>query len=436
MIPTRERDGCRIRVTETDSKRTYTPSPEKAARETDFYSLASEDLDSHKIPPLLMETILSQIEGSAKPIIDLLLDSGPAALGPLDALGLAQFLAFQVTRGRACRVQIMAMANAGMLKLWEGINDEDIAARLKEQGGDHSPEAVAGIRNMLDEWKDGKWTMAPQPAALVGYAASAAEPLAMTFLARPWRIYESVMPMITSDEPVVPVPLPSGNRREYTGLATAGVVLFPLDPHHLLAMFHPFLALDDLALFPELCLSEADEINLELAASSDRRLFELPNHTRGLALTVPRNARERSVFESIDVANRPEDDRVLARVPAHPLARLGAGTRSASRAMVAPGAIASPPQSCLRRRHHALRLVQLPWVRFGRRAPGDQTRRAACFRVSPMLSPVSRPRWRPRSKLINSHCGYRPMYSCPLKPRPANSTTGRMPSWSWRIPSK
>lgn len=281
-----ERDG-RIRVTETDSKRTYTPSPEKAARETDFYSLASEDLDSDKIPPLLMESILSQIEGSAKPIIDLLLDSGPAALGPLDALGFAQFFAFQVTRGRAFRAQIMAMENAGMLKLWEGISDEGIASRLRGQGGDHSPPAVAGIREILDEWKDGKWTMAPQPAALVGYAASAAEPLAMTFLARLWRIYESVMPMITCDEPVVPVPLPSANRREYAGLATAGVVLFPLDPHHLLAMFHPYLALDELALFPELCPSEADKINHELAASSDRWLFELPNHTRGLTLTVP-----------------------------------------------------------------------------------------------------------------------------------------------------
>lgn len=325
-----ERDA-RIRVTETDSKRTYTPSPEKAARETDFYSLASEDLDSHKIPPLLMETILSQIEGSAKPTIDLLLDSGPAALSPLDALGFAQFLAFQVTRGRACRAQIMAMANAGMLKLWEGISDEGIAARLKEQGSDHSPDAVAGVRKMLREWEDGKWTMAPQPAALVGYAASAAEPLAMTFLARPWRIYKSVMPMITCDEPVVPVPLPSGNRREYTGLATAGVVLFPLDPHHLLAMFHPYLALDEFALLPELCPSEADEINLELAASSDRWLFELPNHTRGLTLTVPRHAPERSVFESINVTNRPEHEffrgyrptrwHASARVPVLPVER-------------------------------------------------------------------------------------------------------------------
>jgi hypothetical protein len=116
------------------------------------------------------------------------------------------------------------------------------------------------------------------------------------------------MPMITCDEPVVPVPGPRGKRREYAGLATAGVVIFPLDPHHLLAMFHPGLTLDEVALHPDLCPSEADEINVELAAHSDRWLFELPNHSRGLGLTVPRHATERVVLEPINVVNRPEKE--------------------------------------------------------------------------------------------------------------------------------
>ncbi|MCL6092127.1 MAG: DUF4238 domain-containing protein [Actinobacteria bacterium] len=134
-----QRDG-QIRVTETDTKRTYTTSAEKAARVTDFYSLASEDLDRHEIPPLLIETILSQIEGSAKPIIDALLQRGPTALSDLEAIAFAQFLAFQVTRGRAFRSQIMAMANTGMLKMWEGISDDGIAARLRDQGVEDSSD--------------------------------------------------------------------------------------------------------------------------------------------------------------------------------------------------------------------------------------------------------------------------------------------------------
>jgi Protein of unknown function (DUF4238) len=123
-----------IRVTDTGSRHTYRPSPEGAARGTAFYSLASDDLDRHEIPALLFETILSQVEGAAKTIIDLLLDRGPTALTVEDVLGFGQFLAFQVTRGRAFRHQLKAVSNAGMLAMWSGIRHEGIAARLREQG--------------------------------------------------------------------------------------------------------------------------------------------------------------------------------------------------------------------------------------------------------------------------------------------------------------
>ncbi len=298
----------RLRVTETESKNTYVTAPEKAARETDFYSLASADLDSHAIPPLLLETILSRVEGSAKATIDVLLQGGPAALTLVDALGFAQFLAFQYVRGRAFREELMAMANAGMLKMWEGVTDEGIAARLEEQGTDPTPEAVASIRKTLNEWKAGDLRVGPQPAAQVGYAAVAVEQIAMVFVARPWRIYHSAMPMITCDEPVVPVAGPRGNRREQSGLATAGVVMFPLDPHFLLAMFHPDLVLDEVALYQELDPMEADEINLELAAHSDRWLFEQPRRSRTLTLTVPPYPQSRAVLETIYVVNRPDGE--------------------------------------------------------------------------------------------------------------------------------
>ena len=298
----------RIRVTESTSKHTYLTAPEKAARETDFYSLASADLDSHDIPPLLLETILSRVEGTAKATIEVLLQGGPAALTLVDALGFAQFLAFQYVRGRAFREQLMALSNAGMLKMWEGVTDEGIAARLKQQGTDPTPEAVATMRKTLNEWKSGDLRIGPQPAAQAGYAAAAAEQIALVFLARPWRIYHSAMPMITCDEPVVPVAGPRGNRRENAGLSTAGVVLFPLDPHFLLAMFHPDLGLDEVALYQELDPIEADEINCELAAHSDRWLFEQPGRTRTLTLIVPPYPSSRAVLETINVVNRPEGE--------------------------------------------------------------------------------------------------------------------------------
>ena len=298
----------RLRVTETTSKRTYLAAPEQAARETDFYSLASTDLNSHDVPPLLFETILSRVEGTAKNIIDQLLERGPSVLNVIDALAFAQFLALQYTRGRAFREQLMAIANAGMLKMWEEVTDEGIAARLREMGTEPTPEAVASIRGTLNQWKAGDLRIGPQHAAQVGYAAAAAEGIASTFLARPWRIYHSPMPMITCDEPVVPVGGPRADRREHTGLSMAGVVLFPLDPHYVLAMFHPYLALDEVALYQELDPIEADEINLELATHSNRWLFEQPPRSRTLTLIVPPYPSPRAVLETIDVVNRSDGE--------------------------------------------------------------------------------------------------------------------------------
>jgi hypothetical protein len=277
-----------IRVTESDTRNSYCSSPEKTAREKDFYSLASDDLDPHAIPPVLIETILSRVEGAAKSLIDVLISDGPAALDEWDAISFASFLSFQTTRGRAFRARLMALANAGELLIWGGVTDEVIGERLRTQGADGGPEAVATIRSFVEDWRAGRYIVGPQPAAQVGYAAMAAEHVGMYFLARPFRVYRSIMPLITCDEPVVPLPLPGHDARTEPGVSTAGAIVLPLDPHHLLVMFHPYLALDEIALCPELLPSETDEINLFIAAHSDRWMFELPDRRRTQTLLVPR----------------------------------------------------------------------------------------------------------------------------------------------------
>lgn len=277
---------------------------------TDFYSLASEGLDPDAVPPLLIETILSQIEGTTKPLIDVLIERGLGALEPLAALAMAQFLAFQVTRGRAFRAQLMAMANAGQLLMWKGITDDGIAARLRDAGDDDGPESVARIREWLKAWQRGEYAVGPQLAAQVWYAAAAAEPLALVLCGRQWRVYESICPLITCDEPVVAIHAPHQDRRSVPGLGTAGVVVFPLDPHHILAMFHPYLRPDELALEQFLLPSEAHELNLEIAANSDRWIFELPSGTQGRTIAVPRHAPERAVVAAVGVKG-PHEGEVL-----------------------------------------------------------------------------------------------------------------------------
>ncbi len=277
----------RLRVTETDTKRTYETSAKNAARETDFYRVESEDLDSEITPPLIFETILSHVEGSGKTAIDLLLNGGVAAMGEYDALAMAQYLAFQLARGRARRREILEMANKTMLLQWEHISDEGIAQHMRKNGSEPTSEQVSDMRTFIEDWKAGKFVLGPQKAELVIMASTAAETLSMTLLARRWWIYHSTAPLITCDEPVVAVGGPPHFRKEIMGVATPGIMMFPLDPHHLLVMFHPGLDLDSIVLDPELLPSETDEINVELASASDRWLFEGSNTFRTTTLSVP-----------------------------------------------------------------------------------------------------------------------------------------------------
>ena len=95
----------RIRVTETVGKHSYTPSPSTAARETDFYRLESDDIDPDIVPPLLLETVLSDIEGRGKPRITQLITDGPGGLSLEEAMDIAIYSSAPNDHGRSFRTQ-------------------------------------------------------------------------------------------------------------------------------------------------------------------------------------------------------------------------------------------------------------------------------------------------------------------------------------------
>jgi hypothetical protein len=268
--------------------------------------MESKDLDPESAPPLLFETILSRVEGSGRAAIDLLLDSGIEALGDAHVYALTQFLAFQVARGRARRRELTDMANKMMLIQYGQMTDEGISHRLREQGKAAAYDEVAEMRSFIEDWKAGKYFVGPQPAALVALASLATEAICMTLLARRWWVYETPWPLITCDEPVVAVPGPFQERHTLLGVGTAGVVIFPIDPHHVLAMFHPNLLLDEVALHRDLLPTEVDEINLELAAASDRWLFEKSNKRRTPTFLVPRWPKDATHYEEFPLEGESE----------------------------------------------------------------------------------------------------------------------------------
>lgn len=98
---------------------------------------------------------------------------------------------------------------------------------------------------------------------------------------------------------MVPVPGPWQDPRRQPGFSTAGAIVFPLDPHHLLAMFHPYLGMDSLGLRPKLTAAQADEINLALAAASDRWLFEVPTGRSTLSFDLPPWPTDRTTLSEV-----------------------------------------------------------------------------------------------------------------------------------------
>ena len=297
-----------LRVTETASLHTYTVRPEQAARETDFYSLAPDGIDPVELPPLLLETVLSRVEADGKQCIDILLEGGPRGLSPEDALHMATYIGFQLTRGRAFRLQMESATNQALLLMNRAISDPRIAQVLIEHGQDATSEAIGSTRQALTKWQAGDFRVGPEQAQSAGMAAAMACEHAFWLLAWPWRVYESLMPLITCDDPVVGVTGPSMDSRRQPGVATAGVILFPLDPHHRLAIFYPGLPMDDVALHPELLPSEASEVNLSLAANADRWVFDRPNLKRTTAISVPPWPPDRTSMEQITMVNDPEGE--------------------------------------------------------------------------------------------------------------------------------
>jgi len=99
------------------------------------------------------------------------------------------------------------------------------------------------------------------------------------------------------------------------GVGTAGVVIFPLDPNHLLAMFHPNLPLDRVSLEPKLLPSEVDGINLELTAASDRWLFEQSSKRRTTTLLVPPWPKDPTEYEEFRDHDAPDREIVMGFRP-------------------------------------------------------------------------------------------------------------------------
>ena len=139
------RDGM-LRATRIDTDESYLTSPEKAARETDFYRVASQDLDELAIPPIVVEHLLGKLESEAATVVARLRTEVAPRLTEQERMSLSVFLGVQFTRGRRERESLEAMANEMFKLQYGGLTDAGIAEMLSRGGHEASVAAVAESR--------------------------------------------------------------------------------------------------------------------------------------------------------------------------------------------------------------------------------------------------------------------------------------------------
>jgi len=297
-------DG-RLRVTEVTPRRTYFKTAKGAARQTDYYRVEADEIDPDKLPPLLFELMLGEVEGNAVAAINALIAAtDPYEIDPELGSYLAWFVAFQWVRGEAFRTAHREMISEVFREMHADITDEGIAMLVRDSGEEATPERLAEYRQAFADLRERRIRVTPQKASIIGLSAEIAATIGEQLIGRRWVLYRAPLPLITCDEPVVVIGGPGLLRRRQVGIARAGVVLFPLAPDTLLAMFHPLLDLDPAAVYPELTLSEVAECNLEIAANSTRWIFEHPDMHYAETLALP----IRPPVSSVEVLHSSDED--------------------------------------------------------------------------------------------------------------------------------
>lgn len=306
----------KVRVNLLDEQKTYLSRPAKAARETDYYRVESEDLDPDLVPPLIFETILSRIEAPAVNAIDQLATM-PARIDDELRYVTATFMAFQYVRGHRQRLRVRAAANHLAKLQTQGMSDDHIRRVLGQGGSEVLPADVEQAREVLRQLQDGEFQVALQDAWTIGVSVIAAQPVARLLSERPWIVAATHPNLVTTDEPVLAIGGPGSPRTESSGAGVAGLVAFPLNPERVLLAVRRDLAVllglpGDLPSLEagQLDVTETIALSRELVMSATRWAFERPDPRLIANLDVPARAEDLSIEE---YASPSDDDHSLIR---------------------------------------------------------------------------------------------------------------------------
>jgi|GEM_PF-5219922 len=315
------RDG-QLNVTDlSESKKTYASAAETAARVTDFYAIRSEQIDEDEPPPMLMETMLAKIEGSVVAPIDKLIEVGPAGLSMEDTHAICRFVGFQIQRGRHGRELLTELSSQAARLFRTSKSDGSIKKMLRKRGQPTGEKEIAEVREALNALNDGTIDVRAPKAMLIWLSADAGENAWKFLASRRWMVCHSGTEIVTCDEPVAFVSASLRQDGALRGIGLSSAIVFPLDPHHLLVMFHPDMPFDELGMMSELLPSETEEINSVLAWNASRWIFERAESHRVQNLWVPPQPQEKLMLTRLPLSE-PSNGEVAhfrSRPRVHPL---------------------------------------------------------------------------------------------------------------------
>lgn len=277
-----ENDKIRVTHIDEEPRRSYTPNPDKAARETDFYRVDPDFVVGGS--PITFETYLSTIEGNAKPVIDELQTKQPHELTEKQVSDLIHFLGHQCTRGRSYREQLRTIVGHGTL-LMLGDTDDDLVWALK-RAGVKSPtdEQIAGQREFRDRLRKNPSMLSIGQSAEVYNAGQSAQSMTGVFYMRQAVVYPTPPRLVTCDDPVIEVY--EDMSRPALGLWGAPFIVFPLSPTRVLVLVRHDIPV---MLEPgtELTVRETNELNSLILGNADRLAFERPSGSLSQKLFMP-----------------------------------------------------------------------------------------------------------------------------------------------------
>jgi len=288
-----------VLVDRDDLAHTVRTGTKNACAEVGFYDW-TPDLDPAS-PPLepgaddaeFIEKAFSVFESRASGPISRLLASG-APPSDEDRYDLANILALQITRTNRFREDLTAMGTWAARRHWmESLDDEKVAALLREQG---RPDSPADVRAFIEEVTGpGGPRLVPDKAFTIQQSiGTALGTFVRALWQRQWVVVRFEQPSIlTSDEPVVAW----HPEDEPVTAVNAPIVWVPMGRQHVLQLM-PSSHHDTSRVGTQ---READHINSLVATQADRWIVHHPDDTALVARLDlgPRTAWGEEVLERV-----------------------------------------------------------------------------------------------------------------------------------------